>query len=91
MGTCPYGLHSNKHGNCTCGMRKGSGHTKRVDVRAPRSYGRQAPSRMKSPGCSSASSRRAGAAGGSCLMMSALLSLAAVLLGRVIGRLGRGR
>lgn len=87
MGNCPLGLHSNRHGNCSCGMRKGSGHTKRVDVGTPRSYGRQVSKSMKSPGCSSASARRAGSASGGCLIMSVLLSL---LAGLVV-RLARGR
>lgn len=73
MGTCPYGRHSNTHGNCTCGMRKNSGNTKRVDVRHQRSYARTAPKSMKAPGCSSASARRSSSGG--CLGLIGLLSL----------------
>jgi len=81
MGTCPTGLHSNRHGNCSCGMRKGSGSTRRTEARIPRSYRSQAPKSMRSSGCSSASSRRASGAG--CTGMIGLIGLVAVLLGWV--------
>jgi hypothetical protein len=70
-------------------MRKNSGSTRRTEVRHQRSYPRQAPRSMKSPGCSSASSRRAGGAG--CTGMIGLLSLGLAVLVAGLVRLGRGR
>jgi hypothetical protein len=88
MSYCPTGRHANSgHGRCTCGRSKGSGGAqfRSSDARYRRAGG---SSRRPAPGGFSASQRNAASG---CTTMIGLLSLAAVLLGRLAGRHRRGR